>query len=841
MTGEAAPRGGPDGDAGGVAAVGWIVLGSLAWLGGTALQLRQPALWPAAVQAALFAAVLLAVGLAWWARGAWRTLGLVVALALAAFALSATRAQWRLAEALPPALEGRDLLLTGVVAQMPRRGPDGVRFVFAVEQAALDGAAVPVPARVSLGWYRSGAGDDEGLATPQAPFDGLAAGQRWRFVARLGAPHGSLNPHGFDQELWLFEQGIRAVGSVRASAATPAERLALDAGAPVERARQWVRDAIERRVPDARAAGVLAALAVGDQAAIERSDWDLFRATGIAHLVAISGLHVTMFAWLAALAIGRLWRLGPRAMHWLPAVTAARWGGLVAAAGYALLAGWGVPAQRTVWMLAAAALLMQLGARWPWPMVLLVVAAVVAAIDPWALLQPGFWLSFVAVGLLLASEPASRDAAPPAAGRVAALWRAMRHGVRTQVIATLGLSPLTLVFFQQVSVVGFIANLVAIPLVTLLVTPLALLGVLLPPLWSLAAALVQGLTALLGGLAAWPWAVWTAAAAPWWVQAAALAGAALLVMPLPWALRALAIPLVLPLFAPTVARPAEGAMQVVVADVGQGSAVLVRTRSHALLHDTGAQYSRDSDAGTRVLLPLLRALGVTRLDRLMLSHRDSDHVGGAPALLAALEVKALSSSLEPGHALLAGPRPQQRCEAGQAWVWDGVQFRVLHPRAEDYARANAKPNTLSCVLSVTDAQGRRLLLTGDLEAEQEARLVRDDAAALRSDVLLVPHHGSKTSSTPAFVEAVAPRVALVQAGYRNRFGHPAPEVLQRYAARGVTVLTTSACGAWVAASDGLATCERRRARRYWHHGLEVAPKRGESNPGETAPWPSMSR
>jgi len=829
---------GPDSPQGRAAA---LVLGAMAWLGGSALQLQQPALWPMGVQWTLLAAGLAAGALAWRARGHARTLGLVVALALTAFATTSLRAQWRLADALPPALEGRDIVLTGMVAQMPRRSAEGVRFTFVVEQASLDGATVRVPARVSLGWYRAAPGDDEGLAMPQAPFDGLAAGQRWRFVARLGAPHGSLNPHGFDHELWLFEQGIRAVGSVRASAARPAERLGVDAGAPVERLRQWVRDAIERRVPDARAAGVLAALAVGDQAAIERSDWDLFRATGIAHLVSISGLHVTMFAWLASLAIGRAWRCSPRAMHWLPAVTAARWGGLVAAAAYALLAGWGVPAQRTVWMLAAAALLMQLGLRWPWTMVLLVVAAVVAAIDPWALLQPGFWLSFIAVGLLLASEPASREHVPRASGRVAALWRALRHGVRTQVVATLGLAPLTLVFFQQVSVVGFVANLVAIPLVTLLVTPLALLGVLLPPLWSLASLLVQALSALLGALAAWPGAVWTAAAAPWWMQAAALAGAALLVMPLPWALRALALPLLLPLFAPPVERPSEGAMQVLVADVGQGSAIHVRTRSHALLHDAGAQYTRDSDAGTRVLLPLLRALGVTRLDLLMLSHRDSDHVGGAPALLAALDVKALSSSLEPGHALLAGPRPQQRCEAGQAWQWDGVAFRVLHPRAEDYARTNPKPNTLSCVLSVTDAQGRRVLLTGDLEAEQEARLVRDEAAALRSDVLVVPHHGSKTSSSPAFVEAVAPRVALVQAGYRNRFGHPAREVLQRYAARGTRVLTTAACGAWVAASDGTAGCERQRARRYWHHGLEVAPKGGELNPEETARWPSMSR
>jgi competence protein ComEC len=284
-------------------------------------------------------------------------------------------------------------------------------------------------------------------------------------------------------------------------------------------------------------------------------------------------------------------------------------------------------------------------------------------------------------------------------------------------------------------------------------------------------------------------------------------------------------------------------MQVLVADVGQGSAILVRTRTHALLHDTGAQYSRDSDAGTRVLVPLLNALGVRRLDLLMLSHRDSDHTGGAPAVLASLHVAAMSSSLEATHPLLAQARPHTRCEAGQAWRWDGVDFRVLHPRAEDYQRIDPKPNSVSCVLSVTDAQGQRVLLTGDLEAEQEARLAREEPGALRSDVLLVPHHGSKTSSSPVFLEAVSPRLALAQAGYRNRYGHPAPEVVNRYVERAIPWLTTVECGAWSAASnEGPASCERQRSRRYWHHGLEVAPLRGATNaPEETASWPSMSR
>ena len=814
-----------------------LAASALALPAGAALQLQQPVLWPV-THYALWAAGALGLGLALW-RFRWRSIVLPLVLAALAFSAAGLRAQARLADALPAALEGVDLVVTGTVAELPRRLPEGIGFVFEVEHASTpDGAPVAVPRRVALGWFGGWQGDEVLL---QRPYDALGAGQRWRLPVRLKRPHGSLNPHGFDHELWMFEQGLRAGGQVRATERAPALLLDARAGAPVERLRQHVRDAIEARIPDARAAGVLAALAIGDQSAIERSDWELFRDSGIAHLVSISGLHVTMFAWLAAGLIGAAWRLVPRAMHLLPAPTAARWGGLACATAYALMAGWGVPAQRTVWMLATAALLSQGGLRWPWPLVLMAVAAVVAAIDPWALLQPGFWLSFAAVGLLLMAGPGA-PAPPVDSGRFARVRHALRHGLRTQVVATLGLAPLTLVFFQQLSLVGFAANLVAIPVVTLLITPLALLGVLTAPLWQLGAWAVQGLVALLGWLVALPGAVWTAAVAPWWMQAAALAGALLLVMRLPWPMRALGFAMMVPLAWPPVQRPADGSFEVLAADVGQGSAVLVRTRSHALLHDAGALYSRDSDAGTRVLVPLLRAIGVARLDLMMLSHRDSDHVGGAAAVLAALPVGALSSSLEPGHALLAGDRPQTRCEAGQRWHWDGVEFRVLHPRAEDYVgAATRKPNTLSCVLSVTDRQGRRALLTGDLEAEQELRLVGGEPAALRSDVLMVPHHGSSTSSTPGFLEAVAPRIALVQAGYRNRFGHPTPEVVARYAERAIVLHDTVHCGAWSAASDSpLARCEREARRRYWHHGLEVARSAGTVEEREI-PWRSMSR
>jgi competence protein ComEC len=473
---------------------------------------------------------------------------------------------------------------------------------------------------------------------------------------------------------------------------------------------------------------------------------------------------------------------------------------------------------------------------------LLAAAWLVTLMDPWALLQPGFWLSFLAVALLVASEPVTAAVPTLAPGgttsptRLAKLWQTLRGSLRTQLVATLGLAPMTLIFFQQISLVGFVANLVAIPLVTLLITPLALLGSLLPPLWLLAGALVQGLGAFLKMLSAAPLAVWSAGAVPWWVGACGLLAGALAVLPLPWRLRCLAVPLLVPLLWPVLPRPAPGQFELLAADIGQGTAVLVRTQHHLLLFDTGPTYTAEADAGGRVLLPLLRALGHSHIDLLMLSHRDSDHVGGAATLMAGLPVRALSSSLTPEHPLLAKGVPHTRCDAGQSWTWDGVRFEVLQPQAGDHT-LGLKPNALSCVLRVqaqpstpipapAAGQGASALLTGDIEAAQELALVRQNASRLASDVLIVPHHGSRTSSTAAFLDAVQPQLAVVQAAYRSRFGHPAPDVMARYEARGIPVVRSDRCGAWSWRSNGTpptSACQRETARRYWHHQAQAAP------------------
>ena len=788
---------------------------ALGWLAGTAAQLQLVDLPDrnATAVAGLVAVLIGGLALA-SARSRPRAAvaGVLVAALLLGAAVTNLRAHLRLAQRLAPVLAERVVAVTGVVVGLPARRGEGWHFDLQVEQAettAGEAPPAPLPPRLAVAWYPSG---DDGVPSGR---QGPRAGQRWRLRVRLREPDGLVNPHGADPVLALFERGVLATAQVVTGAGRSPQRLAETGGAPVDRWRQDQRDRLRAVLGDTPAAGVLAGLAVGDQAAIERDDWAVFRATGVSHLMAISGLHVTMFAALAGALLSRLWRLG-RPGRWLmrrwPAPVAARWGGLAAALGYAVLAGWGVPAQRTVVMLGPVVLLRGGARRWPMGRLLLVAAVVVTLWDPWALLQPGFWLSFVAVGLLVAAGER-----PAGDGRVLG---ALREGLRSQLVMTVGLAPWTLLFFQQLSLTGLLANAVAIPLVTLAITPLALLGLGVEAMWPLGAALVDGLRAALAVLGALPGGVWHVPVAPGWAQALGLLGATLLVLRLPWRVRVLGLPLLLPMLWPALPRPAEGEFDLLAADIGQGNAVLIRTRGHALLYDTGPAYGRHGDAGNageRVLVPLLHALGVRRLDRLVITHRDTDHSGGAAAVLAAVPVTLLQTSLEAGHPLRRAAA-HQPCAAGLRWRWDGVDFAFLHPEPADLDRpalAVLRPNAVSCVLRI-DGRRRSALLTGDIGIDQELRLVIRQRERLAADVLLVPHHGSASSSSLHFLNSVAPRWAIVQAGRRNRYGHPSAEVVARYRDTGTDLILTGHCGAWHwRSADASNGCARQRGRRYW--------------------------
>ncbi len=846
----------------------WIALG---WILGTFLQFQQEEIWQAKT-ILLSSIVCLALFLCAWALPtssqssyfqSQLTYPVVKGLSLCCLltastilALSVINARCLLQDhrQLVRDIEGQDILVTGMVASLPMQNTHGVRFKFEVHVArhAHTHAALQLPAWVELNWYdREGGGMGDAMA-----WGDLHPGDTWQFVVRFKAAHGLRNPGGFDEELWLWAQGVMATGTVRSGKSDAApQKLSASWSFPMAQARQFIRSQIALSLapvdlPARNHAGVIAALVMGDQGAIQAADWDLFRATGVAHLMSISGLHITLWAWLFAKLIGHVWRWtaltgSSLCLRW-PAPLVSAWGGVSLATLYALFAGWGLPAQRTVLMLWVIVIVQSLGLRWPRIWVWALAFWVLIIWDPWALLQAGFWLSFIAVGALMLGSPLhfslrtkmrtgdpelvqENDLKPLRLNMGSSIWRGFLSLAKEQWVVMLALTPLSILFFGQVSWIGLLANFIAIPWVTWVVTPLAMLGMLYSPFWPLALWLLQPLMLLLELMGKLPGSVWNMPVPPVAIAAVAVGGGLLLLQAWPWAIRCWGILFLLPAFLWQEPRPPHGQFDLWFADVGQGNAVILRTANHALLYDAGPAYSENSDAGQKVLVPLMSRMGV-QLDRLVLSHRDLDHTGGAKAVLGAHQNAQVWSSLEAGHPLTK-IRPVQACLAGQKWQWDGVQFEFLHPTQTDY-EAKSSSNALSCVLRIDARQGAAqpnglqqldlkmasALLVGDIEAPQEMSLLQ--RSVLQSvGVLLVPHHGSQTSSTESFIGALMPQWAVVQAAYRSRYGHPAPKVVERYESMGVKLVASPACGAayWQSIEPEKLQCERELRKRYWDY------------------------
>lgn len=807
------------------------------------------------VALALLAGGLLALALG-WRRSRWHGWRLL-AVGIAAGGWTMHVAERALDGRLDVSLEGRDLVVIGRVASMPLRADRGTRFAFDVERCVPDESPCPDRARLRLSWHAfGGAQDGEGDrgAAPAAP----QPGQRWQLNVRLRRTHALHNPGAFDAELRALEEGIAANGYVRASrrSVLPNERLEHDAWTPgiaFERARTHLRGAMQAALADARpdVAGVLVALVVGDQAAIGSRWWEVFNKTGVGHLMSISGLHVTMLAGLAVALARRALRTRAVARSGLPlrwpANNVAWLFGLATAFAYAGLAGWGIPAQRTCWMLAVAGASLIAGRTRSIAQVLALAAGVVTVLDPWAPLAAGFWLSFAAVGAITLHASARRPrAARKAGGGAASLARRagsmLVEAARTQWAATLALVPLGALFFSGVSLVGPLANAIAIPLVSALITPLAMLGAAFLPWLPGAGAAPLGLAALLTGwmldalrpLSDSRWAMLVVAQPGGAALALAAAALALGLWPAKVPARPAALAGLLPLFAPAVEPPQPGALRVTAFDVGQGMAVLVETPERRLLYDAGPLYGGDSEAGARVILPWLRARGIDHLDALVVSHLDSDHSGGVPSLLRNLRIDWIAGSLPGGHPAREAGRPFHDCRRGLRWRWGEVSFEFLHPGLGPVRGAKSPTNASSCVLRVA-SPAARVLLTGDIEASQERELVGlYGDAGLRADLMLAPHHGSSTSSSAAFLAAVAPAHAIAQVGFRNRFGHPPERVVERYRASGIALLRSDRDGAITLryAVGRAPALERSRVddRRYWRIRLEDEPVTARSSP-----------
>ena len=716
---------------------------------GLLLLWRAPIAWPG----------LLVLGVGWTGAMAWQALEL----------------RWTTDASAEP------LILVVEVDGLPQRGALASRFAARVLEAPAEHRAL-VGRRLQVSWFAD-------------PPPELLPGEQWRLALRLRPPRGMRNPGGFDFERHALVQRIAAMGTVSGAG----ERLAPAGGVDLLRAR--IAQHIE--ATGAAAPRLLRGLAVGDTRGLEDADWDRLRLTGLSHLLAISGLHIGIVAGFAALWLRGLYWLFPALAIRLPLPQAAALAALFAAAGYAVLAGLSLPTLRSLLMLgvALAAVLLRREGGLGQPLALSALA--LWLLDPLSLLTPGYWLSLGGVFWLLACVPRGQG------------WRAALAGLgRAQLVLGLALMPLSAVFFGGSSLIGLPLNLLAVPWVTLLVVPALLLGILLLP-WPLLAApclqlaghSMQGLWWLAGQAAALPSAYLYLPEPPPLVLLLALPGLLLLLAPRGVPGRGLAALLLLPLLWPARAPLADGEYRVDLLDVGQGLSVLVRTREHALLFDTGARSRGGFDLGDAVVVPALRALGLSRLDRILVSHGDIDHAGGLGAVRAAFpEARAWSG--EPRRLGL------ERCVAGSRWRWNGVDFSLLHP-PEHFPELG---NESSCVLRVEGAGGRSLL-PGDIGEVVETRLLRANGDGLAAELLVVPHHGSRSSSSPAFVAAVAPRWAAVAAGAGNRFGHPHEEVVERYRVAGSQVIETSMGGraGWLFAAAGvrLETLERRDRRRFW--------------------------
>ncbi|MGY0556770.1 DNA internalization-related competence protein ComEC/Rec2 [Lysobacter sp. A421] len=742
--------------------------------------------------------------LLWWRGRAVRWIGPL----LLGFALAGLHAGYALSIQLPVAWEQREVTVAGRVVELPEHHARRTSFRFRV----VDELVQPEPLRgrlLRLSWYD----DFDGSATGR---DRLRAGQRWQLTVRVRAPRGLRNPGGFDSEKHALADRLTATGYVRAPESTRLMRPAQGLNAWRERMSEQIATAIPTST-----SRFIRALALGDTRGLDDADWQVLRANGLTHLVAISGFHVGLVAGFFALAIAGLWWLWPRLGRRCPRPVAAAIAGLAGAMVYAAVAGFALPTVRTVLMIAVVAGARGLRRSSSAFDTLALAVVVVLLVDPLAVLGAGFWLSFFGVAWLLWCLPH--------AGR-----QPLRDLVSAQGVATLGLLPLTAVLFGQASLVGPLANLIAVPWWSLVVVPLALIG--------------TGLEFLHAGWGSWPWqaaswcfelswplfdylasselALWWLRESRWFALPLAMFGAFWLLLPRGLPGRWLAMLLWLPLLWPARNLPAAGEAELRVLDVGQGLSILVRTASHSLLYDMGPASPDGYDTGERVVLPALYALGVRRLDRAVASHADNDHAGGLGAVRRTVAVPVVNSPQGSG---LVDTRP---CVAGETWQWDRVEFRFLHPpRHFPYLG-----NEASCVLRI-DTEHGSALLTGDISAVVERELVRrshlDEAAGLRAQVVVVAHHGSSSASDPAFIAATGAGHALVSSGYGNRFGHPKPEILARWHASGAQTLDTSASGALrVRFQPGGPSVEtRRRAHpRVW----DAARRASESSGGAAA-------
>ena len=666
-----------------------------------------------------------------------------------------------LSNRLLPELEGKDIMITGIIANIPEHHGQTIRFEFTPDKIA----DLILPHTMRLNWYKP---------LPLA----IYAGERWQLTVRLKQIHGMANPASFDYEAWLFQQRINATGYVRNHKDN--KRLAAAPFYSINALRQILLTKLSNHLQSSPNLGLIQGLTTGIRDNISFSQWQTLRLSGTNHLLAISGLHIGLAAAIGFFSMRWLWSRRAKNLLLLPAMEAAAIAGFFAALFYAALAGFAIPTQRALIMITTVMIAVLIRRPVAPSYVLACSLLLVLLWDPFAVLSAGFWLSFSAVAIILFSSQ-HRFPSPR--------WQ----WLKIHTLIAFGLSPLLLLFFMQTSLIAPVANLIAVPFISLIIVPILLLATIMlwlyEPIASALLHLADNLLTLFWPLldyfATLSFSHWTAPHLPFYYYLVVLIASLLLLSPRRFPAKWLGVIGLSPLLLFQPSRPAQGEFWFTLLDVGQGLAAVVQTKDHTLVFDAGPKYSDSFNAGTAIIQPFLQQQGIKHIDTLVISHADNDHIGGAKPLMANIAVDTLLISMPNNKLPDALP-----CLAGQSWQWNQVYFAMLYPAEKD----NGSENNLSCVLKVSNTTGS-VLLTGDIEHQAEQQLIPRYGNVLHATILVAPHHGSKTSSSTHFIDTVQPEVVLFPVGYHNRYHFPAKTISQRYQDRHIAQYNSADHGA----------------------------------------------
>lgn len=658
-------------------------------------------------------------------------------------------ADCELKDSLITAIENKNCIIQGQIVSIPENLSYGKRFLFKIKALQSDNKNYPFPHLVRLVW-----------ANKSQP---VRVGESWQFKVKLKRPHSTLNPGGFDLEAWVFEHDLRAIGSVKFSQEN--KLLANQSYFYVDQLRENLHKKIISYLNNNAMTGFVSALTVGIRDEITAQQWQILRQTGTNHLMAIAGLHIGFLSAITFFFIIQICRLSSTLIKKIPAYDLAAIFALLLAVFYSALSGFALPAQRASIMVAIF-LIANLWRRnfTAWHAYILAMF-VILLIHPMSILAASFWLSFITVGWIIYSTQGRHHKT-----------NHIKSLLKIQLIITIGLIPLSLYFFQQVSMAGIIANAIAIPWILFLILPLCFCGILFSfnnlfaaKIFLLAAKLLAVMWLILEYIADLSWLQWTAVPNNLSLLLATLSISLLLGPPIPY--RNMAVIGLLPLFLIKPKTIANKEINFTLLDVGQGLSAIVQTANHTLVYDTGTRFSGGLNMGESVIAPYLNRMGIQTIDVLVISHSDIDHRGGADFLIRNFKVNKIITSATHYFPY----KITAACHRGMKWQWDDVEFFILYPPAKQ----TYQDNDSSCVLKIS-TNDKSILLPGDIEKKSENYLVKNFGSFLRANILVAPHHGSKTSSTLNFINAVQPQYVLFPVGYMNSYHFPNLTILARY-------------------------------------------------------------